>query len=54
MALDPEALRRYAAEAEPVSDDNRLLEYGGSLFREKDLPAAASIRRIHEEMAAAR
>lgn len=53
VALEPEALRRFVAGAVPVSDDNQLLEYGGSPYRESQR-VSASILEIHRRLAEAR
>ncbi len=49
VALGPEALRRFASGAVPVTDDNQLLEYGSSPYRESRR-VAESIREIHERI----
>jgi spermidine synthase len=54
IALDPDSLRRFAAEAVPVTDDNLLLEYGTSPFRGGEGSVADSIRRIHGRIRSAR
>lgn len=54
VALDPEGLRRFVAGARPVTDDNLLLEYGLSPYRDAGSSVVESIRRIHERIDAAK
>jgi len=54
VLLDPEDLRRFASGAEPVTDDNQLLEYGVSPYRVGKKRVADSIREIHARIEAAR
>ena len=54
IALDPASLRRFAAGAAPVTDDNLLLEYGTSPFRVREGRVEDSIRSIHERIRSAR
>lgn len=54
VSLRPAALRRFAAGAVPVTDDNLLLEYGTSPYRRSDLGVQESLRLIHERIEAAR
>ena len=53
VALDAEGLRRFVAESVPVTDDNQLLEYGSSPYRESRR-VAESIREIHARIGEAR
>lgn len=53
LALDPEELRRFVAGTEPVTDDNQLLEYGSSPYRESRR-VAESIREIHAALRASK
>ncbi len=53
VALGPEALRRFAAGSVPVTDDNQLLQYGSSPYRESRR-VAESIRAIHARIEGAK
>ncbi len=48
--IDPADLHRFVAGAEPVTDDNLLLEYGPNAYGVPDRSIAATIRQIHEEL----
>lgn len=50
--VEPPVLHRYTEASTPVSDDNLLLEYGTNAYRAPDRNIAATIRVIHEEIAA--
>jgi spermidine synthase len=54
LALGPDALRRFAEGAAPVTDGNALLEYRPSPYRAGDLGVKETVRLIHERIEAAR
>lgn len=54
VVLDAPSLRRFTAGADPVTDDNLLLEYGTSPFRDTEDTVSQSIRRIHQRIESAR